>query len=208
VCRLKTLLANNRRWAEAHKARDPDFFNRLTRQQEPDYFWIGCSDSRVPATDIVDLDPGEIFVHRNIANMVHHTDMNLLSVLEFAVENLQVKHIIVCGHYGCGGVQAALSRRHIGIVDNWLYDIKFVYEEHRQELDALDERARLDRLCELNVRQQTINVCHTTVVQEAWKRGRELAVHGWIYSIQDGLLRDLDICLTGLDQLDDAYRVF
>ncbi|HEX2204969.1 MAG TPA: carbonate dehydratase [Longimicrobium sp.] len=187
------LIAANREWAARTVERDPEFFEKLSRQQSPEYLWIGCSDSRVPANQIVDLLPGELFVHRNVANVVVHTDLNCLSVLQFAVDVLQVRHVIVCGHYGCGGVQAALENRRLGLIDNWLRHVQDVAAKHRAELRALDERARFDRLCELNVRAQVTNVARTTIVQDAWARGQDLTIHGWIYGIHDGLVRDLSV---------------
>lgn len=203
----KTLLDNNRKWAAAKSERDPDFFPRLARQQAPEFLWIGCSDSRVPANEIVDVDPGELFVHRNVANLVVATDMNLLSVLQFAVEVLHVRHIIVCGHYGCGGVQAALRNVELGLIDNWLQPIKEIARAHRQALAALpDERSRVTRLCELNVQQQVGNVAATAVVQKAWAKGRDLGVHGWIYGLEDGRLRDLECTITRPEDVDPALR--
>ena len=205
---LQHLLDNNRRWSNARTEQDPDFFPRLARQQKPQYLWIGCSDSRVSADVIIGLDPGEVFVHRNIANVVVHTDMNCLSVLQYAVEVLQVRHIIVCGHYGCGGVQAALSDRPHGLIDNWLRHIKDIYMEHLAELEAAgDAGTHFDRMCEFNVAHQVANVCHTTIVQDAWRRGQPLAVHGWIYSLQDGLLQDLGVTTTGPEQVRPLYRM-
>jgi len=188
---LDQLFENNRRWAAVVTAAHPDFFRLLAAQQAPDYLWIGCSDSRVPANEIVGLLPGELFVHRNVANVVVHTDLNCLSVLQFAVDVLKVKHVIVCGHYGCGGVQAALHRSKLGLVDNWLRHVQDVASLHRASLDRLDDEARLNRLCELNVIEQARNVCGTTIVQDAWARGQSLSVHAWIYGLSDGLLRDL-----------------
>jgi carbonic anhydrase len=203
---LKQLFERNRMWAEKIKSVDPDFFKDLAQIQSPDYLWIGCSDSRVSANQIVDLKPGEVFVHRNIANVIVHTDLNCLSVIQFAVEVLKVKHIIVCGHYGCGGIKAAMENQGHGLIDNWLRHIKDVYRYHQQEIDAIqDEEKKLNMLCEKNIIEQVANVCHTTVVQEAWRAGRELSVHGWIYDISDGILRDLDICVTGLDQLSTTH---
>jgi carbonic anhydrase len=196
---LSHLFENNRAWSEKIRASDPTFFTKLSKQQAPEYLWIGCSDSRVPANQIVDLLPGEIFVHRNIANVVVHSDLNCLSVMQFAVEVLEVKHIIVCGHYGCGGVRAALEDKDHGLIDNWLRHIHDVYRMNQTELDALDEAARLDRLCELNVIEQVRNVSATTIVRNAWKAGKTISVHGWVYSIEDGILRDLDICTTGIE---------
>lgn len=204
----KQLFENNRRWAARMTEADPDFFRKLARQQTPKYLWIGCSDSRVPANDIVGLLPGELFVHRNVANVVIHTDLNLLSVMQYAVEVLKVEHIIVCGHYGCGGVEHAMHTDSLGLIDNWLRYIKDTYEHHREELEAIaDPRARLDRLCELHVGQQVANVCHSTIVQAAWRRGQPLAVHGFIYSITDGLIRDLGLDVQGPDQIPPIYRV-
>jgi carbonic anhydrase len=189
---LPELFENNRRWASSRVREDPDFFQRLVAQQAPAYLWIGCSDSRVPANEIVDLPPGELFVHRNVANVVVHTDLNCLSVLQFAVEALRVRHVIVCGHYGCGGVRAALAGTKLGLIDNWLRHVQDVRRKHAAELDALSGSAREDRLCELTVLEQAANVCETTVVQDAWGRGQSLAIHAWIYRLDDGLLRDLE----------------
>ncbi len=191
---LAHLFENNRRWAERMQASDPDFFARLSRQQRPEYLWIGCSDSRVPANEIIDLPPGTVFVHRNIANVVHPTDLNLLSVLQYAVEVLQVKHVIVCGHYGCGGVQAALEEQNHGLIDHWLQGIRNIYRDEADKFRNLkDEKARIDRLCELNVRAQVVNVANTPIVQNAWKAGQKLAIHGWIYDLNNGLLQDLQV---------------
>ena len=189
---LKHLFENNLVWANSVKENDPDFFTRLSKQQSPEYLWIGCSDSRVPANQITKLQPGEVFVHRNIANVVVHTDLNCLSVIQFAVEVLKVKHIIVCGHYGCGGVKAALENHEHGLIDNWLRHIKDVMRLHKSELTGLSHEKELDLLCELNVKEQVINICNTTIVQNAWKEGKDLSVHGWIYSIENGILKDLD----------------
>ena len=194
---LKQLFANNRAWAAKMTRQDPEFFSRLSAQQAPEYLWIGCADSRVPANEIVGLAPGELLVHRNVANVVVHADLNCLSVLQFAVEVLNVQHIIVCGHYGCGGVRAALRDDRLGLVDNWLRHVQDVRWKHLAELDILateDERHR--RLCELNVVEQVVNVSQTTVVRDAWARGQELSVHGWIYDLHDGLLRDLGVSVT------------
>ena len=191
------LFANNRRWAADHVARDPDFFARLARQQKPAYLWIGCSDSRVPANEIVGLDPGELFVHRNVANLAPPQDANYLSVLQFAVDVLRVRDIMVVGHYGCGGVSAAVDGRRLGLVDHWLHPIREIQDAHRVELNAIaGQKARLDRLCELNVMQQVKNVASDVFVQDAWSRGQELNVHGWIYSIANGLVRDLDVTMA------------
>lgn len=205
---LAELFERNRAWAARRHADDPDFFRRLARQQAPRYLWIGCSDSRVPANEIIGLDPGEIFVHRNVANVVAHTDLNCLSVLQFAIDVLRVEHVIVCGHYGCGGVEAALSNRPFGLIDNWLRNVKDVCLRHEDVLAAIpDATARLDRACALNVVQQVANVCHTTIVQDAWRRQQPLTVHGWIYGLIDGLLRDLGLCIARPDQLPDLYRM-
>ena len=205
---IKQLLANNRFWSEALTARDPDFFARLARQQRPEFLWIGCSDSRVPANEVVGLMPGELFVHRNVANMVVATDMNFLSVLQYAVDVLQVRHVIVCGHYGCGGVRAALGHRELGLIDNWLRALKAIHHQNLVRFDGLDDEQQVNLLCELNVQRQVRNVCHTTIVQNAWQRGQPLAVHGWIYGIKDGLLHDLDLCISGPDQIPDVYRAW
>lgn len=205
---LKNLFDKNKKWSEKVKKSDPDFFIHLSRQQNPEYLWIGCSDSRVPANQIVDMLPGEIFVHRNIANVVVHTDLNCLSVIQYAVEILKVKHIIVCGHYGCGGIRAAMENKEHGLIDNWLQNIKDVYRYHQARIDVLqDEREKINLLCELNVIEQVANICHTTIVQNAWKSGRELTVHGWIYSIEDGILKDLNVCTTNLDEISQTHRL-
>lgn len=198
MAQLQALFDNNRRWAERMTAADPGFFHRLSGQQAPQYLWIGCADSRVPANEIVGLLPGELFVHRNVANVVTHTDLNCLSVLQFAVEVLRVRHVIICGHYGCGGVRAAAEDHELGLIDNWLRHVRDVARQAEAELAALaDEGARLDRLCELNVLAQVRTVTDTTIVQSAWRRGHELAVHGWIYGLHDGRLRDLEATVTG-----------
>ena len=205
---LKKLFENNRNWAQGILDQDPEFFKKLSRQQAPEYLWIGCSDSRVPANELIGMAPGEVFVHRNIANMVIHTDMNCLSVLQYAVDFLKVKHIIVCGHYGCGGVEGAMANRPQGLVDNWLRHIRDIYQKHESTLNQIsDLKRRTNKLCELNVIEQVSNVCHTTIVQEAWRRGQELAVHGWIYSLENGLLRDLHVCVCGADELSSIYRL-
>lgn len=205
---LKNLFEKNRKWAEKVKKTDPDFFLNLSKQQNPEYLWIGCSDSRVPANEIVDMPPGEIFVHRNIANLVIHTDLNCLSVIQYAVEVLKVKHIIVCGHYGCGGIQAAMENKEHGLIDNWLRNISDIYRYYQSQIDALhNDKEKNDLLCELNVVEQVANICHTTIVQSAWKSGQELAVHGWIYSIEDGILKDLNVCTTSLDEISQTHRV-
>jgi carbonic anhydrase len=196
--KLSHLFANNRSWADQIRDRDPDFFLKLSRQQSPRYLWIGCADSRVPANEIVGLLPGELFVHRNIANVVVHTDLNCLSVMQFAVDLLKVQDIIVCGHYGCSGVNAALRRDRIGLADNWLQHVQDVRRRHQPRLQCVagQGQAQCDRLCELNVIEQVGNVCRTTIVRDAWAAGQNLAVHGWIYGLKDGLLRDLDCTIT------------
>ena len=204
---LHALFENNRAWAATVRTEDPTFFSRLSEQQHPSYFWIGCSDSRVPANRIVDVVPGELFVHRNIANLVIPTDLNCLSVMQYAVDALKVEHIIVCGHHGCGGVKAAMQNRRMGLVDNWLQHVKNVQRKHHEQLGAIEgPDARLDRLCELNVIEQVLNVCQSTVVLDAWDRGQDLAVHGWIYRISDGLLRDLGVSAGSQEQALDLYR--
>ncbi len=205
---LKDLIRNNRAWAAKVKAQEPDFFFKLSKQQSPQYLWIGCSDSRVPANQIVGLPPGEVFVHRNVANVVVNTDFNCLSVLQYAVEILKVKHVIVCGHYGCGGVQAAFDDRQLGLIDNWLRHIKDVIHKHRVALGKLEDQSkRLHRLCELNVIEQVYNVCHTTVVQDAWSERQPLSVHGWIYGIHDGLIQDLRVRVSSRKEIDPIYRM-
>ncbi|MFM1897510.1 MAG: hypothetical protein RLZZ385_2584 [Pseudomonadota bacterium] len=205
---LKPLLERNRDWATRIKQVEPDFFTKLSQQQNPEYLWIGCSDSRVPANQIVGLMPGEVFVHRNIANIVVHTDLNCLSVIQFAVDVLKVKHIIVCGHYGCGGVKAAMDGREHGLIDNWLRHLKDIHRLYQERIDKIeDEEQRLDLLCELNVVEQVANVCHTTIVQSAWKSGQPLAIHGWIYSIKDGILKDLEVCVTNVDNISTTHKL-
>lgn len=196
---LKYLFDRNLAWATSIKEKDPEFFTRLSRQQAPEYLWIGCSDSRVPANQIVNLPPGEVFVHRNIANVVVHTDLNCLSVIQFAVEVLKVKHIIICGHYGCGGIKAAMDDRDHGLIDNWLRHVKDVIRFHAEKFEGLEQDEKLDLLCELNVKEQVTNICNTTIVQNAWKQGVELSIHGWIYNIENGILKDLDSCVTSSD---------
>ncbi len=204
---LQQLFANNRDWANEMNRRSPGFFTTLMHLQNPEYLWIGCADSRVPANEIVGLLPGELFVHRNVANIVGHTDLNCLSVLQYAVEVLKVRHVIVCGHYGCGGVVAAMKNKRLGLIDNWLRHVQDVQEKYRRLVDAIPEGPeREDRMCELNVVEQAVNVCQTTVVQEAWSRGQELMVHGWIYRLADGLLHDLGLCVTSDAGLDEYYR--
>jgi carbonic anhydrase len=202
------LFANNRAWAQAIQTRDPQFFEKLRRQQSPQYLWIGCADSRVPANEIVGLLPGELFVHRNVANVVVHTDLNCLSVIQYAVEVLKVRHIIVCGHYDCGGITAAMENCEHGLIDNWLRHIKDVYRFHKKQIDAVQgEKDKLDLLCELNVIEQVANVCHTTIVQHAWASGQELAVHGWIYRVSDGILKDLNVCTTAIHEIPEIQRI-
>ena len=199
---LEQLFSNNRAWVASVEARDPGFFKKLAGQQSPEYLWIGCSDSRVPANEIVDLLPGELFVHRNIANVVAHTDLNCLSVLQFAIDVLRVKHVMVVGHYGCSGVHAALARRRVGLADNWLRHVQDVHQKHERYLgDALPMREKQDRLCELNVIEQVANVCQTTIVEDAWERQQDLTIHGWVYGLQDGLLRDLGTTVSAADEL-------
>ena len=203
---LKHLFDNNRAWAEGISAEDPAFFDKLTHLQAPEYLWIGCSDSRVPANEIVGLAPGELFVHRNVANLVLHTDFSCLSVLQYAVDVLRVEHIMVVGHYGCGGVQAAWQERQLGLVDNWLQSVRDVAHVYRDALGRLaDDAGRLDRLCELNVLVQARRVCRTTILQHAWDRGQALTVHAWVYRLTDGLLRDLGFCATSLAEAEADY---
>lgn len=205
---LQVLFENNRRWVAGVREQDPDFFETLSRQQGPQFLWIGCSDSRVPANTIIGLKPGEVFVHRNIANLVVHTDLNCLSVIQYAVDVLQVKHIIVCGHYGCGGIRAALSNRDLGLVDNWLRHIQDIAHKHRSAMESVPSaEGRCDLLCQLNVAEQVSNVCHTTVLQDAWKRGQPVSVHGLIYRVQDGLLQDLNLHISRQDQIPPLYRI-
>ena len=205
--RLNHLFTNNQAWSGRIREREPEFFQQLARQQRPKYLWIGCSDSRVPANEIVGLLPGELFVHRNIANLVVHTDLNCLSVMQFAVDILQVRDIVVCGHYGCSGVQAALRRQRLGLSDNWLRHLQDVRQKHEPYLaGAFEGAGACDRLCELNVIEQVVNVCQTTIALDAWERGQELAVHGWIYGLQDGLLHDLNVTVAGPQETTTLYR--
>jgi carbonic anhydrase len=205
---LDDLFEKNRHWATSVKTSDPLFFEKLAAQQSPEYLWIGCSDSRVPANQIVGLMPGEIFVHRNVANMVVHTDFNCLTVLQYAVDVLKVKHVMVVGHYGCGGIAAAYENADNGLIDNWLRNIKDVQHRHRERIEAIEDvELRLNLLCELNVMTQVSHVCHTTIVQNAWQRGQQLSVHGWVYSLKDGLLKDLNCTVDRAEQIADAYRV-
>ncbi len=204
---LKHLFDKNKAWADRIRKVDPEFFSKLSGQQSPGYLWIGCSDSRVPANEIVDLLPGELFVHRNIANLVVHTDLNCLSVMQFAIDVLKVRHVIVCGHYGCSGVQAALQRVRIGLSDNWLRHIEDVRQKHQKTFAVLgDGAAGLNRLCELNVIEQVANVCETTIVRDAWERGQELTVHGWVYGLHDGLLHDLNVTISDVKETTAIYQ--
>lgn len=207
MLKLKHLFDNNRMWAERMVSHEPQFFEKLAAQQNPQYLWIGCSDSRVPANEIIGLLPGEVFVQRNVANLVVHTDLNCLSVIQYAVDVLQVQHIIVCGHYGCGGVRAAMQNQEFGLIDNWLRHLKDIYQKHDAALSELSEQARFDRLCEINVIEQVYNVCHTTIVQAAWRRGQSLSVHGWVYGLQDGRLKDLEVCISDRNEIDRLYRM-
>ncbi len=204
---MKELFDNNRAWVDAVTEESPDFFARLSSQQNPDYLWIGCADSRVPANDIVGLLPGELFVHRNVANVVVHSDLNCLSVLQFAVDYLEVEHVIVCGHYGCGGVKAAVCNHKLGLIDNWLRHVQDAQHKHSDNLAAItDEDELVHRVCEINVIEQALNVCQTTVVQDAWARGQKLAVHSWIYDLRDGLLRDLGMTVDNADHMQAGYE--
>ncbi len=205
---LGFLFENNARWANDIKAQDPDFFKKLVAQQSPEFLWIGCSDSRVPANELLGLLPGELFVHRNIANAVVHTDLNCLSVLYYAVSVLKIKHIIVCGHYGCGGVQAALGDRQLGLADHWLRNIRDIYYNRREQFgEAMSDKAKVNLLCELNVAQQVANVAHTSIVQNAWDQGQDVSIHGWIYDIGDGLLKKITPVVDSIDHIPEQYRV-
>ena len=207
MCDTDKLLENNREWSQQKFLDDPQFFQHLSEFNTPEFFWIGCSDSRVPANEIIGLEPGRVFVHRNVANQVQHTDLNCLSAAQYAVDVMKVKHIIITGHYDCGGVRAAMQGQHHGIVDNWIRSIRDTYMLHQKDLDKLDESKRMDRLCELNVIRQVDNICHTRIVQNAWMRGDELSVHGWIYSLKDGLLHDLNITKSSPEDVAPLYRV-
>ena len=205
---LDDCFAANRRWAAAATKQDPEFFQRLEAIQDPDLLWIGCSDSRLPPNEIIGRRPGELFVHRNVANIVEHTDVNCLSVLQYAIDVLHVKHIIVCGHYGCGGVRGAMSPQPLGLIDNWLRHIRDVHRWNHDELMGIaDVKQRWNRLAELNVETQVANVCHTTILQDAWRRGENVTVHGWIYSLSDGLLKDLGMVISSPDQIPPEYRL-
>ena len=203
---LQHLLEKNRRWSAKIHAKDPTFFSTLAQQQSPKYLWIGCADSRVPANEIVDLRPGELFVHRNVANLVVHSDLNCLSCIQFAVDVLRIEHILVVGHYGCGGVAAALTQRRIGLADNWLRHIQDIRLKHSVHLDALPDERRADRLCELNVIEQVVNVAMTTVAEDAWERRQPLTIHGWTYALQDGIIRDLGMTIAASTDLMPAYK--
>jgi carbonic anhydrase len=204
---LDQLLSNNKDWAKRMISKDPEFFKKLVAQQSPEFLWIGCSDSRVPANEIVGLLPGELFVHRNVANVIVHTDLNSLSVLQFAIDVLGIKHIIVCGHYGCSGVHAALERRRVGLADNWLRHVQDVHQKHERYLgEVLPSKERRNRLCELNVLEQVINVCQTTIVQDAWERGQKLTVHSWVYSLEDGIVRDLGMAVSQAESLTPQFE--
>jgi carbonic anhydrase len=203
---IKDLFLKNKQWADQIEQEQPGFFKQLSEQQAPEYLWIGCSDSRVPANEIVGLLPGELFVHRNVANLVLHSDMNCLSVLQYAIDVLQVKHIMVVGHYGCGGIKAAMNKQRVGFVDNWLRHVKDVYAIHRLEIDEIADE-RLNRLCELNVVEQVRNLCHTSFVQEAWERGQPLSIHGWVYSLRNGRVKDLRVSHSNTDKIDDIYTL-
>lgn len=204
MSKLQNLIENNRAWADRINEEDPDFFNKLSNQQSPDYLWIGCADSRVTANAIVDLMPGELFVHRNVANLVVHTDLNCLSVIQYAVDVLKVKHVIVCGHYNCGGIKATMDGGRHGLIDNWLCHIQDIYRKHQDFLDNInDENTRFDRMCEINVVEQVANISQTTILQDAWSSEQDVTVHGWIYKVQDGLIRDLEIAV-GFNDSPDA----
>ncbi|MDQ7049859.1 MAG: carbonate dehydratase [Enterobacterales bacterium] len=205
---IKQLIQQNHQWAQQFEADNPGIFDKLARQQNPEYLWIGCSDSRVPANTIIGLQPGEVFVHRNVANLVNHSDLNVLSVIEYAVNVLKVKDIILCGHYGCGGVTAALERCEHGIVDNWLRVIKDTYRAHADHFHAIEsEKEEINLLCEINVVEQVRNICHTSIVQNAWINGEALSVHGVIYGVEDGILKDLDVTTSGIDELESIYQL-
>ncbi len=206
--KLPELFKNNRKWAEQIEKEQPDFFKELAKDQNPEYLWIGCADSRVPANEIVDLAPGDLFVHRNVANLIIHSDLNSQAVLQYAVEVLKVKHIIVCGHYGCGGVRAAMQNQSLGLIDNWLMHIRDTYQKYEGEIRSIsDEEKKVNRLCECNVEVQVYNVCHNPFVQKAWNNGQSLSVHGWIYSLKNGLLKDLDLCISSNEETSSVFKV-
>lgn len=205
---LKVLFENNQTWVNSRIAKNPAYFQNMAEAQDPQYLWIGCSDSRVPANEIVGLEPGELFVHRNVANLFPHTDFNCLSVLEYAIDLLKIKHVIVCGHYGCGGVKAAMEDNHLGLADNWLRNIRDIYARHKDELDQIkDLQQRYNRLVELNVYRQVLNVCHTTIIQAAWSRKQDVSIHGWVYDMKTGILKDLDCCVSSIEQVESIYRI-
>lgn len=204
----QSLLENNKNWVENKLKLDPEFFNKLADGQQPPLLWIGCADSRVPANEIIGAQPGEVFVHRNIANMVVHSDMNMLSVLDYAVNALKVKHVIVCGHYGCGGVKAAMGNNSIGLIDNWIRHIKDSYRFHKEELDSIgDEKKRFDRFVELNVKEQVFDLAKTSIVQNAWRNNQELSLHGWVYGVGSGIVKDLEVNISSNQQLDEVYQL-
>ena len=204
----KNLIDNNKKWVESKLKLDPEFFNKLAQGQSPPILWIGCADSRVPANEIIGAEPGEVFVHRNIANMVVHTDMNMLSVLDYAVNVLKVKHVIVCGHYGCGGVKAAMGQQSVGLIDNWIRHIKDVYRLHKSELDGIsDEKQRFDTFVELNVKEQVFDLAKTSIIQNAWKKDQDISVHGWVYGVGSGIIKDLEVNVSNDSQLDDVYQL-
>lgn len=204
----KQLIENNREWVQSKLDMDPEFFNNLAKGQQPPVLWIGCADSRVPANEIIGAGPGEVFVHRNIANMVVHSDMNMLSVLDYAVNALKVKHVIVCGHYGCGGIQAAMTNKSIGLIDNWIRHIKDVYRLHKDTLDKIeDEQEKWDRFVELNVKEQVFDLAKTSIVQNAWRNNQDLQLHGWAYGVGDGLIKDLEVNISNDSQLDSVYQL-
>jgi carbonic anhydrase len=205
---LEALFQNNENWVESKTRESPEYFINLAKDQNPHYLWIGCSDSRVPANEIVGLEPGELLVHRNVANIFPHTDFNCLSVLEFAVSVLHVQHVIVCGHYGCGGVKAAMEDHNLGLVDNWLRNIRDVYATYKKELNRIeDQRLRFNKLVEMNVRRQVMNICHTTIVQSAWQRKQPLSIHGWIYDLESGKIKDMNYSFSAIEQIEPIYRV-
>jgi len=204
---LQKLFENNKLWSQNKKEKDPEFFLKISEKQTPKYLWIGCSDSRIPANEILGLDPGELVVHRNVANLVPHTDFNCLSVLQYGIDYLGIKHVIVCGHYQCEGVASAMENAQLGLVDNWLRNIRDIYFREKEELDRLlNPDLKYNRLVELNVLYQVMNVCHTTIVQNAWANQKKLSIHGWVYDVHTGLLKDLNCCISGIDQIDDAYH--
>ena len=204
----KQMLQNNRDWVQRKLSEDPNYFTKLAEGQKPPLLWIGCADSRVPANQIIDAPPGEVFVHRNIANMVIHTDMNMLSVLDYAVNVLHIKHVVVCGHYGCGGVQAAMGNQSFGLIDNWIRHIKNIYRLHKEELDSIeDEKERFDRFVEINVIEQVYDLAKTSIVQNAWRNGEDLMLHGWAYGVDTGIVKDLNVNIANQSQLDETYQL-